>query len=79
MIHVIDEAISKITFNMVKGWYERSFKEIYPGRNLPIYLRADTSKTKFQNEIKRSLKRFNSNKSSMITTRSGRTINKKIY
>jgi hypothetical protein len=79
MIKVITEAISKVTFSMVQGWYERSFKEIYPGRKIPLYLRSDNDERKFQIEISRSLKIFKQHKTSNRTTRSGRVINKKIY
>jgi len=47
---------------MVQGWYERSFKEIYPGRKIPKYLLSNIRKSNFQIEISRAKKRFENSK-----------------
>jgi hypothetical protein len=72
----INDAIGKVTFKMVQGWYERTYKELYPNRKIPVFLRSDISKKKFQSEVDRAKKKFNSRKITETKTRSGRTIKK---
>lgn len=79
MIKIIEESISKVTFEMVQGWYERTYKELYHDRKLPVYLRSDTSKNKIQMEISRMVKTYDKNQTTTLTTRSGRVVKQKIF
>ena len=79
MIKIISESISKVTFKMVQGWYVRTFRELYHDRELPVFLRSDTSKNKIQKEISRMVKIYNKNQYTIITTRSGRVVKQKNF
>ena len=47
MIKVMNECRKSITFKMVQSWYIRTFNEMFPKRDLPIYLEEDISVRKF--------------------------------
>ena len=51
------------------------FTEIFPDREVPVYLRADTSDSKFKNEVKRQRNEYVEGEKSKHKTRSG-VINK---
>ncbi|KAL0481287.1 hypothetical protein AKO1_002731 [Acrasis kona] len=40
MREVLLEAKSKVTYELVKGWYRNSFEHMHPGKMIPLYLRA---------------------------------------
>jgi len=76
MLKVIKEAISKVTFKMVQGWYERTYKELFPRRKIPKYLRSDIDKSTFENEIQRTLKFYNLQQNTKNVSSYGRIIKK---
>ena len=71
MIKVLNSAKDSVTFDMVRGWYQRIFTEIFPDREVPVYLRADTSDSKFKNEVKRQRNEYVEGEKSKHKTRSG--------
>ena len=74
LLKVMNEAKGSITYDMVKGWYKRTFTELYPNRKIPIYLRSDISKKKIKMEIIRQVDVYNRfHKSKNISSR-GRII-----
>lgn len=74
MIKVMNECKSSITFDMVKGWYTRTFNEMFPERDPPIYLEADISIRKVRTEIKRQADEYLAKKATSVVTRGGRVI-----
>jgi len=79
MKKVIGEAITKVSFKHVQGWYKRTWIELYKNRKYPIYLRSNVSKSKFQNEIKRHVLLFEKNNNKINKSSRGRIIIKKEY
>jgi transposase len=79
LIEILHEAKASVTFRMVQGWYAKCWSYMYPKRQLPLYLRSDTSTSKFQNILKNHLKGYNLNNHNTPTTRSGRKIIKKLF
>ena len=55
----MNEAKNKVTFGLVQSWYARTYSELFPKRDIPIYLRSDTSKNKIKSEITRHLNKYN--------------------
>jgi transposase len=76
---ILYEAKDSVTFRMVQGWYAKCWSYMYPKRQLPIYLRSDTSISNFQNIVDRHLKEYNLKNPGITTTRSGRKIIKKLF
>ena len=76
---ILIEAKDSVTFRMVQGWYAKCWSYMYPKRQLPIYLRSDTSISKFQKIVEAHLKEYNLKNPDTTTTRSGRKIIKKLF
>jgi hypothetical protein len=50
---ILIEGKDSVTFDMVRSWYCRTFTEMFPDREYPVYLRSDTSDSKFNFEVAR--------------------------
>jgi hypothetical protein len=72
MATVMRETMEKITFKDVQGWYRRSYVHLYGGMTIPLYLREDISRSKFEREIARVLELIRSREDVGTYTRSGR-------
>ena len=74
LIKVLIEGVNSITFNDVRGWYECMFKDLYPGRPIPLYLRSDITEQKFKKEVERQLHRHEMQYNTEKVSRYGRVI-----
>jgi hypothetical protein len=48
---ILIEGKDSVTFDMVRSWYCRTFTEMFPDHEYPVYLRSDTSDSKFSFEV----------------------------
>jgi hypothetical protein len=76
---ILIEGKDSVTFDMVKGWYRRTFTEMFSDREYPVYLRSDISESKFQSEVARLSKIKKPQEAPQIKTLSGRIVKPKKF
>jgi hypothetical protein len=76
---ILMEGKDSVTFDMVRSWYCRTFTEMFSDCDYSMYLRSDTSDSKFNFEVARLGKIKNPQELPQIKTLSGRIVKRKKF